>query len=406
MRLRLSFTCTVVVLLTVILTGVTPLSAQTISYIVVPITSPFDPPGIVVGYHINKAGVIPLVDRANGRPAQGFLWKGTKPVPFFPLGGDCSSAADINDHGRVVGNSCLPGESEPHAFLYFNAQKVVDLGTFGGTSAGAQAVNLSNQVVGNYSPDDGTGHAFFWEKKHWVDLGNLGGSFTYPYGINNAATVTGQSDVSNTPDPVFGIPPFHGYQWSGGVLTDFGQIFGSNFNYGFGINDSGMIAGSADIAGDAGAHAIIWQNGVVQDLTPYGPISAGGLGINSQGDVIGSWGYVDPDPNDGPPVDVMECPCYAVLWHNGQAIFLNDVVPAGWNLYLGLAVSDRGEILARGTPPDGGPYETVLLRPRKWVKNAQYPPSSILTKERAMTYPASAPRKLRRQQNGGWQELH
>src|SRR5258708_4669250 len=201
---------------------------------------------------------------------------------------------------------------------------------------------------GAYAPGDGSSRAFFWHRGRWVGGGGLGGSFTYSYGMNSSATVSGQSDISNTPDPVYGIPPFHGFVWSAGTLTDVGSIFGSNFNYVFGINDAGVAAGSADLAGDTGAHAILWNNGMVQDLSPDGNISAGAVGINNFGQVVGSWGSVDPNPADGPPVNTLLCPCYAVLWQNGQEIFLNGTVTSEWNLLLPLAINNSGEFLARG----------------------------------------------------------
>jgi probable HAF family extracellular repeat protein len=212
--------------------------------------------------------------------------------------------------------------------------------------------------------------------------------------------VTGQSDISNDPDPVFGIAPFHGILWSAGTLTDLGSIFGSSFNYGNGINDAGIVTGSADLAGDTGAHAFLWSQGMVQDLTPYGDLTAWGIDINNQGQVIGSWGSVDPDPADGPPVDTMECPCYAVLWQNGGAVFLNDVVPSQWNLWLGLAINDRGEILARGQF-NGGKLETVLLKPIP-VAEQRGMPDLAAPKERN---PGAGPRALHRDRQGRIAEI-
>lgn len=382
---------------------VSTLEAQIVSYRVVPLTSPFDPPGHVLGNKINKHGWIPLTDRLSGRSPQAFLWRWGKPAPLALFGGSCSAANGINDFGHVVGSACLPGDTVGHAYLYRN-KRAIDLGTFGGLGAGGSAVNLSDQISGTYQLDDGTVHGFFWQRKHWADVGSLGGSFTYASDINNSGVVTGQSDISNDPDPVYGLPPFHGFQWAGGFLTDFGQIFGSNFNYGNTINDAGMIVGAADLAGDTGAHAIVWNQGAVQDLTPYGDLTAWGIDINNQGQAIGSWGFVDPDPTDGPPVYTMLCPCYAVVWQNGGAVFLNDVVPASWNLWLGLAINDRGEILARGQY-NGGQLQTVLLKPTAPAMHSSGSPRTAITHERALTYPASAPRAIRRQASGCWQEF-
>jgi len=336
------------------------LSAQNVAYKVITVSSPFSPSDTVVGTDISRGGALPLNDITN-RPQEAFVWKAGKSAPLTLLGGSCSTANGINNAGHIVGGACPAGETLPHAYLY-QPKKVQDLGTFGGTFAVGLGVNHLDQISGYYELSDGSDHTFFWNRNKWTDIGNLGGSFTYGYSMNRSAVVTGQSDISNDPDPVFGIPPFHGFQWSAGILTDFGQIFGSDFNYGNNINDSGMSAGAADVAGDTGAHAIIWDNGTVQDLTPGSNFTAWGIDINNQNQVVGSWGGVDPDPADGPPVDSMECPCYAVLWQNGQTTFLEDVVPAGWSLLLGLAINDKGEILARGSF-NGGPLGTVLLKP-------------------------------------------
>jgi hypothetical protein len=48
----------------------TTLQAQNVSYRVVPATSPYNPPGYVVGHKINKLGWIPLTDSSSGRPDQ------------------------------------------------------------------------------------------------------------------------------------------------------------------------------------------------------------------------------------------------------------------------------------------------------------------------------------------------
>src|SRR6202051_5391235 len=119
--------------------------------------------------------------------------------------------------------------------------------------------------------------------------------------MKNSGTVVGQSDISNTPDPVYNIPPFHGFVWSAGSLTDLGPIFGSNFNYVFAINDIGTAAGSADLAGDTGAHTILWKNGAVQELSPDGNIRAGAVSINNMGQAVGIWGLVDAGPRPCPP---------------------------------------------------------------------------------------------------------
>lgn len=393
----------VVIFLAILACSVTTI-AQSVLYKVIPIVSPFNPSDTVLGNDINNAGVLPLDDIRNGQQ-QAFEWKGNKGIPLTLFGGPCSTAHGINNASHIVGGACLPNESLPHAYVYRKGT-TQDLGTFGGGFAVGMRVNRFDQTTGYYELGDGTDHTFFWNKKGWTDIGNLGGSYTYPFGINEAAVITGQSDISNNPDPVYGIPPFHGFQWSGGVLTDFGSIFGSNFNYGNAINQAGLISGSADVAGDTGAHAIIWNQGAVQDLTP-GPAGfvAWGLDINSQGAVVGAFGQVDGDPADGPPVNTMLCPCYAMLWQNGQSIALQDAVPSGWSLLLALAINDKGEILARGSF-NNGQLETVLLKPLKHPKlQGSGSSRAVDIRGRGLTYPVGAPRMIGRQGNGRLLEI-
>jgi hypothetical protein len=219
--------------------------------------------------------------------------------------------------------------------------------------------------------------------------------------MNSFDTVTGQSDISKIPDPIYNIPHFHGFVWSRRALRDVGSIFGSDFNFLAAINEAGVAVGSADLAGDTGAHAILWNHGTVQDLSPDGNISAYAIDINNVGQVVGSWGSVDPDPADGPPVDSILCPCFAVLWQNGQEIFLNDTVPPGWDLWLGLAINDGGEIVARGQF-NGGPLSTVLLKPITFADQSEAPDATPPTIRQAAH---TGPRALRRNPKVGFQEI-
>ncbi len=60
----------------------------------------------------------------------------------------------------------------------------------------------------------------------------------------------------------------------------------------------------------------------------------------------------------------MVCPCSAVVWHDGQPLFLNSVVGRDWDLTAGLRINDRGEIVAQGQFR-GGPFQMVLMKPIK-----------------------------------------
>jgi probable HAF family extracellular repeat protein len=354
----------------------------------------FDPAGTVLANDINNHRAVAASDQLRGRPHLGFVWRPGKSTTLPTLGGTCSSAVGISDAGHVVGSSCLPGDSVFHAFLYRNHQ-MEDLDTFGGVRSFANRVNGQNQVTGSFATADGTQHAFFWQKKKWLDLGFLGGSATLVNGLSESGMVTGQSDISKDPDPIFGIPHFHSFTWSNGVLTDLGQIFGSDFGYSVGSDAAGRIAGASDLVGDLSGHAYLWDHGTVTDLLPYDSVSSWSNDVNSQGDIVGSWGSNDNDPADGPPIYSILCPCFGILWHNGQPTTLNDVIDPRWQILLGLWINDKGDIVALGRF-NGGPLQRVLLKPIPGTAM----PSVASGRNPSRTQTSSMPRGFHRDRDG------
>jgi uncharacterized membrane protein len=130
--------------------------------------------------------------------------------------------------------------------------------------------------------------------------------------------------------------------------------------------------GSADLPGDAAAHAILWDHGSVEDLgtLPADQVSWA-LGINNQGQIVGASGlfdYFDPIP----PVNNMLCPCHGVVWENGAVLFLDGFVDPSWSILLALAINDEGEIIALGQQNGALHHQQVVLKP---IKNA----SSLLS---------------------------
>ena len=65
------------------------------------------------------------------------------------LGGDWSNGSDLNDAGVVVGGSGIAGSVTGHAFRWANGG-MSDLGTLGGASSFAFAINGSGQIVGRF----------------------------------------------------------------------------------------------------------------------------------------------------------------------------------------------------------------------------------------------------------------
>jgi len=119
------------------------------------------------------------------------------------LGGTTSEARAINASGQVTGSSRIAGNLEVHAFRSSpNGQTVVltDLGTLGGNQSGGEAINSFGVVVGFSSmPTPSTTHAFIYDTQ-LRDLNSLippgsGWVLTGANGINDFGQITGIGDI-------------------------------------------------------------------------------------------------------------------------------------------------------------------------------------------------------------------
>ena len=83
-------------------------------------------------------------------------------------------ATGLNNREQVIGQSNTAGDAESHPFLWDRGE-LKDLGTFGGTSGYANAVNDAGEVAGAANKADSTLHAFFWKNGVKTDLGTIDG---------------------------------------------------------------------------------------------------------------------------------------------------------------------------------------------------------------------------------------
>ncbi|MBL9170966.1 MAG: choice-of-anchor M domain-containing protein [Verrucomicrobiales bacterium] len=226
-----------------------------------------------------------------------------EPIPLI-LGAQNGSAQDVDDNGTTVGTLDLP-DSSMRAFLSFTNAPTIDLGTFGGSSSGAEGINNSGVIVGwaqlsngetrafrhvgtgplNVATDDlgtlggnnsrafavseagkvvgrsrttsGVQHAFLWEQgAGMIDLGSLGGDNTYAFGISTNDVVTGWGNL------VPGGDPTHGWVWTSATgmrdlntLIPFGT--GLEVTVAYGVNEPGWIAGGATRLSDGSSRSVL-----------------------------------------------------------------------------------------------------------------------------------------------------
>ncbi|HMB45383.1 MAG TPA: hypothetical protein VKL21_06140 [Candidatus Methanoperedens sp.] len=125
-----------------------------------------------------------------------------------------------------------------HAFIWDKTTGMKDLGTLGGSYSYPYAINDMGQVVGYSFNASGEIHAFIWNRMTGMkDLGTLGGSQSLVYAINDMGQVVGQSKDASGFD--------HAFIWNKKTgMKDLGTLGGS-FSAASAINDMGQVAGSS-----------------------------------------------------------------------------------------------------------------------------------------------------------------
>jgi probable HAF family extracellular repeat protein len=186
-----------------------------------------------------------------------------------------------------------PSDSAPssHAEIASGAWRVVQLGTLGGNSSRAEAINDFHLVVGGSQVASGASHAFVWTPTTgMLDLGvAFGAAQSWANDINNRNEVVGWWG-----DPAGGS--LRAFLWRpGSGIIDLGNL-GVDRAVATGINDLGMIAGWSATP-DGRDHAFIWTPwSGMHDLGTAGETSVA-HGIGPGGTVVGRVG----DPQGGRP---------------------------------------------------------------------------------------------------------
>jgi probable HAF family extracellular repeat protein len=223
----------------------------------------------------------------------GFIWQDGELTDIGTLGGPNSATYDINERGQVVGDSGLESEFVTHAFIWKRGT-MIDLGTLGTDPPlffefySATAINDSGQVAGWASSFDfdfnSYNHVFFWEHGKMIEIDMLPGDFeSFPVDINNRGQVVGfgRSEFEG---------PIHAFLWHDGRTIALGTLGGANSGPAA-INERGQVVGSAGYPTEFGEepHAFVWENGVMKDLgTLDGQTTSFGNGINDRGVIVGT----------------------------------------------------------------------------------------------------------------------
>ena len=78
---------------------------------------------------------------------------------------------------------------------YNQGNALINIGTLGGNTSCAFAINDRDEVVGEAETADGASHAFLWKDGHIIDLGCYPSDFTSP-GVALLPSIKGLNDSS------------------------------------------------------------------------------------------------------------------------------------------------------------------------------------------------------------------
>jgi|SRR5581483_981625 len=311
---------------------------------------------------LSENGVIdPLI---GGVETRAVLWKHNVGLDLGTLGGNQSFATALNNRHQVVGwalngipsdNSVWgPLGTQQRAFLWQNGV-MEDIGDLGGTNSASYVINDNGQISGvsfiNTNPDPSTGtfaiHPFFYENGVMADMGTLGGTFAEPFGMNDIGDIAGHSLLKD--DQIV-----RAFLWTDGKMHDLGTL-GGDFSTAYAVNDRREAVGWAFTEDNTTFRAVRWKNGKVLDLgTPNGAPCAAAFSINAEGQIVGSGQTCETDL------------LHAFLWERGHMTDLNVFVPPELDVTLFEAtfIADGGEITVAGSFPNGDVH-TFLLVPCK-----------------------------------------
>lgn len=301
-------------------------------------------------------------------PVSGYL-----AIDLGTLGGRSSRATAINAAGQIVGTSDLD-ERDTHAFLW-DKGAMTDLGTLGGgTYSVAEDINASGQVVGT-SVESSIYRSFLWEGGVMTEL------HLFVNAINDAGQVVGGNWVAGTPTP------FHAFLWANGTITDLGTLGGLNSNA-FALNSAGQVVGGSAVLESDGRRAFIWANGVMSQLGTLGGGFDGAASINSSGEIAGTstlptrenravlWtdGVIRDlgtlggansqayDINDAGQVvgssETSYGESHALLWENGV---MKDLGTLGGGYSVAEGINDAGQIVGASTTATGEAHATLWV---------------------------------------------
>ncbi len=211
-----------------------------------------------------------------------------------------------------------------HAQAAFN-----DLGALGGSYSYPYGVSADGTVVIGVSGS----RAFRWANGTMTDLGTLGGSYSNATAVSaNGAVVVGYSQTSGNSNN-------HAFRWTDGTMTDLGTLGGS-YSHSTAVSANGaVVVGNSQTSGNSNNHAFRWANGTMTDLGTLGGSYSDATAVSANGAVVVGYSYTSGNSNS-----------HAFRWANGT---MTDLGTLGGSYSNATAVSANGAVVVGNSYTSG-----------------------------------------------------
>jgi probable HAF family extracellular repeat protein len=206
--------------------------------------------------------------------------------------GNDSAGIDINASGQIAGYSSLDAANTAYDACRFNTNgTITDIGAllpanFSGSFG--YGINTAGQVVGTAYDANFTAIAFFYNNTNVALLGD----FTGPGGNNGSEAYAINTNRNVCGYAITAIGEYHAFRWRTNLMTDLGTLGGTE-SYAWGINSSNVIVGNSKLTGDLVDHAFIAPGNSLIDLNSQLDTSSNGWVlikaeyINDAGMIVG-----------------------------------------------------------------------------------------------------------------------
>jgi probable HAF family extracellular repeat protein len=222
-----------------------------------------------------------LAGVALGSQYHGFLYNNGIFTTINDPSGSNTNAYGINDAGQIVG-SYLDIGGVSHGFVDVSGV-FTTLDDPSGTNTVAYGINNAGQIVGGYQDAGGILHGFLDSGGIFVTIDDplSGGDGTYAYGINDAGQIVGSfRDASRQSE---------GFLDTGGTFTTVIDPLQFYETVLFGINNGGQSTGVYQDASGI-VHGFRYSEGIFAPIEYPAGVDTFAYGINSAGEIVGSWG--------------------------------------------------------------------------------------------------------------------